>query len=436
MKKRAFWFMTLAMLLVIFSGCSSRPDGGSISASGGDNAETGSGKIGSGKAKTTLSMMVNISDESLTKAYREIVDGFTKENPDISVNLQFDSNGYENTMKVKMAANDLPDIFDTHGWAKIRYGEYLADLRDEPWASQLTDTIRNVVTDENGKVYALVLTEAKDGMLYNVDMLEKYGIEVPRTFDELVAAGEKIKKESGGKTIPFYLSGIDDSTIGQYLDQFANPLLITAKNNEADALLKGTFDWSHITPLAQSLLTLKEKGLINEDVLTAKRSDLPAAFAAEKVTFALVGPAFMDSVHEIAPNMKIGIMPLPAMVAGDEPTFAGGERNTLAVWKDSKHLDEAKKLLQYFAKPENMAKLSNVSKNPPGLKDIKTDHELTPYYDKYASIRVFPYFDRVYLPNGMWDVLCKNGTELLAGRMTPEQFSESMKTEVERLSKK
>lgn len=434
MKKRTFWVMALILVCIAVSGCSSRPD--SSGGSTGSAADTGSGKIGEGKAKTTLSMMVNVADDSLTKEYHDIVADFTKENPDISVNLQFDSTGYENTMKVKMAANDLPDIFDTHGWAKLRYGDYLADLKDEPWASQLTDTIRDVVTDQEGKVYVLVLTEAKDGLLYNVDMLEKYGIEVPRTFKELVAAAEKIKKESGGKTIPFYLSGIDDSMIGQYFDNFANPQLITAKNNEGEALLNGTFDWSHWTPLAQGLVDLQKKGLINEDVLTAKRSDLPAAFAAGKTTFALVGPAFMDSVHAIDPNMKIGIMPVPAIVEGDEPTFAGGERNTLGIWKDTKHLDEAKKLLQFFAKPENMAKLSNVSKNPPGLKGVETNHELSSYYEKYANIRVFPYFDRVFLPNGMWDVLCKTGTELLAGRITPEQYSETMKVEVARLSKK
>lgn len=433
MKKRACWIMAVALLCLI-TACSSRPDAIETGA-GTNNGGSGSGKIGSGEAKVTLSMMVNVADESLTEVYRGIVDGFTKENPDISVNLQFDSTGYENTMKVKMAANDLPDIFDTHGWAKLRYGEYLADLRDEPWAANLTDTIRDVVTDEDGKLYALVLTEAKDGLLYNADMLKEYGIEVPSTFEELIAAGEKIKEESGGKTRPFYLSGIDDSMIGQYLDNFASPLLITAPNNQAEALLNGTFDWSGFTPLAESLIDLKDRGLMNEDVLTAKRSDLPAAFAAGKTTFALVGPAFMDDVHKIDPNMNIGIMPVPSMIEGDTPTFAGGERNTLALWKDSKHPDEAKKLLQYFAKPENMAKLSNVSKNPPGLKDVQTDHELTTYYEQYADIRVYPYFDRVYLPNGMWDVLCKTGTELLAGRVTPEQFSETMKVEVERLSK-
>ncbi|UUZ83428.1 hypothetical protein LJK88_05975 [Paenibacillus sp. P26] len=67
---------------------------------------------------------------------------------------------------------------------------------------------------------------------------------------------------------------------------------------------------------------------------------------------------------------------------------------------------------------------------------MDSKHEFSDYYNKYSSIRVFPYFDRVYLPNGMWDVLCKTGTELLAGRITPQQYSDTMKREFERLSKK
>jgi raffinose/stachyose/melibiose transport system substrate-binding protein len=106
------------------------------------------------------------------------------------------------------------------------------------------------------------------------------------------------------------------------------------------------------------------------------------------------------------------------------------------VWKDSKHLAEAKKLVAYFAKPENLAKFADVTKLPAGLKGIEADHEFTEYYRKYENIRVFPYFDRVYLPNGMWDVMCKTGTALLAEQVTPQQFSEKMKQEVERLNNK
>lgn len=386
-------------------------------------------------SKKRLTVYNSNSDPAVQKVIQQIVDEFEKENPDIDVELNFPGSQYENIMRVKMAANDLPDVFDTHGWAKIRYGKYLADLRDEEWAADLTDTIKPVITDEKGKVYALVLSEAKDGLMYNADLLKKYHIDEPKTFDELIAAAEKLKKESNGQITPFYFSGIDSWTIGQYFDYFANTLLISPKNNEADALLNGTFNWSKWTPLPEKFLQMYEKGLMNEDVLTAKYSDLPKLFAEENVAFALVGPQITDEVHKINPDVEIGIMPVPAMVKGDKPSFSGGERYTMGIWKDSKHIDEAKRLVAFFAKPENMEKIANVTKLPPGLKGIEAKHEFAPYYERYAGVRVFPYFDRAYLPNGMWDVMCTLGQELLSGAITPEEFSERMKEEAERLQK-
>lgn len=32
---------------------------------------------------------------------------------------------YEELLKTKMAAKDMPDVFDTHGWSVARYGEFL-----------------------------------------------------------------------------------------------------------------------------------------------------------------------------------------------------------------------------------------------------------------------------------------------------------------------
>ena len=42
---------------------------------------------------------------------------------------------------------------------------------------------------------------------------------------------------------------------------------------------------------------------------------------------------------------------------------------------------------------------------------------LKPYYEKYMSEGVYtiPYFDRVYLPSGLYDVMCTTGTSILAG---------------------
>ncbi|WP_325176612.1 ABC transporter substrate-binding protein [Paenibacillus alkalitolerans] len=433
--------LTLSVLLMfsmLLIGCSQRT-GNSAAPAGETTAPSDSASketIGGDGAKVKLTVYSTTNDKPVQEVFKQIAADFTKENPNIAVDLQFPGSEYENIMKVKMAANDLPDVFDTHGWAVMRYGKYLADLRDEAWVADQTDTIKDVVTDKDGKVHALVMSEAKDGLTYNVDLLKKYNIEPPKTFDELMAAAEKIKTESGGEVTPFFFSGIDDWMIGQFFDYFATSLLISPAQNEADNLLNKTFDWSKWTPLPEKFLEMYNKGYINKDVLTAKYSDLPQQFADGKVAFTLLGPSFADEVHKINPDLKIGFMPVPSMVEGDEPNFSGGERYTFGAWKDSKHLEEAKKFIAYFAKPENIEKIANVTKLPPGLKNIKASHEFTEYYEKYADIRVFPYFDRVYLPSGMWDVMCKTGSALLGGQVTPEQYSEKMKSEAERLSNK
>ncbi|CAK4836542.1 unnamed protein product [Aphanomyces euteiches] len=383
----------------------------------------------------TLTVDMNISAAAVQEVYNAIAKDFEAANPNIKVDLQFPGQ-YESVLKVKMAANELPDVFDTHGWAIIRYGKYLMDLKDESWAPQMTDTIKNVVTDKDGKVYVLPISEAKDGISYNVNILKKYNIEVPKTYDELIAAAVKIKTESNGEISPFYFSGVDNWTVGAHINLFANSQLIAPKENSASALIDGTFDWSNWTPLAKQFKEMHDKGLMNKDAITAKYSDLPKLFATDKVAFFDGSPSFADDAYKVNKDVKIGIMPVPSTVAGDEPNFSGGERDTMGVWKDTKHPDEAKKLLAFFAKNENMVKIANVVKLPAGLKDVKATHEFAAYYDQYASVRVLPFFDRVYLPSGMWDVMCNSGIELIAGHITAEKYSTAMKDNVARLSKK
>jgi raffinose/stachyose/melibiose transport system substrate-binding protein len=418
-------------------GCSSRPTAGTDTATAtaaptkDTTTTTPAAKPSGDKVKLTVySTISEIPNKDMMKG---IAADFTKENPNIEVEFQFPGAEYENILKVKMAANDLPDVFDTHGWAIIRYGKYLADLRDEPWAKNMTETIKPVVTDKDGKVEALVMSEAKDGISYNAEILDKYAIKPPTTFDELMSAAEKIKKSSNGAVSPFFMSGIDNGMIGGFSDLYATSLFISPSTNDSKALLDGSFDWNKWTPLAQKLNDMGKKGYINKDVLTAKYSDMPQLFAQGKVAFVFGAPSFADEVYKYNKAAKIGISPLTSMVEGDGQSFSGGERYTMGAWKDGKHLAESKKLIAFYAKPENMTKIANATKLPSGLKDIQSKHEFSEYYKQFQDIRVFPYFDRVYLPNGMWDVMCKTGVALLAGTVTPQQFSDKMKSEYLRL---
>lgn len=74
-------------------------------------------------------------------------------------------------------------------------------------------------------------------------------------------------------------------------------------------------------------------------------------------------------------------------------------------------------MLNYLATPEVAVTISEASGNPSGLIDVTGDlGDIQNYYDKHVNIRTFPYFDREYLPSGMWDVMCATGAEILAGK--------------------
>jgi len=365
----------------------------------------------------------------------QIARKFEAENPDIKVDFSAPGADYEKLMRIKMAANDMPDVFSTHGWAKIRYGEFLLDLKDQPWAAQLDSAIKPAVTDDTGKVYVLPMDQEKTGPAFNADVLKEYDVEVPLTWTDFLAACETIKTKSEGKVTCVHMGGADSWTVGQYYDFFSTPLAISPTPNDANALLDGTYDWSKYTVLSQNLLDLKTHGYLNVDALTAKYTDSAAALAEGKAAFGFYGPFICDEALKTNPDFKCGIMPIPSLVEGDKPTFAGGELTTWGVWKDSEHADAALKFVNYFAQPENVKAVAESNKVPAGLTGIEVDAGyLTQYYTQYADLRTFTYFDRIYLPNGMWDVLCKNGQDVLAGGITPEQATDNIAKEFDRLS--
>ncbi|GGG59573.1 ABC transporter substrate-binding protein [Paenibacillus radicis (ex Gao et al. 2016)] len=386
----------------------------------------------SGK-KVTISVATNVVGEQ-AKVLQAIADNFMKENPTIKVDFSAPGKDYENMMKIKMASNDLPDVFSTHGWAKLRYGQYLADLKDEAWVATLDEAIKPAVTDDAGKVYVLPMDQDKSGIVYNKDVLEKYNIAIPQTYAQLMEAAETITKESGGAVAPFHMGGSDNWPVGQYFDYFANPLYISAAQNQSAQLLDGSFDWSNWDQFAEMFADLHKKGYLNKDVLTAKYNDDAKALAEGKTAFLFYGAYAIEEAKKINPELHAGFMPIPSIVEGDTPTFVGGEKTTWGVSKDSKNIEAAKKFVAYFAKPENAQLVAVSNALPSGIKGTAVDAgDLSTYYEQYKDIRVLPYFDRVFLPNGMWDVMCKNGQDLISGGITVKQFSENMEKEYNRL---
>ena len=405
-----------AALTTIVTGCSK--------ASSGDESSDG---------KKVVTLYSTVTNEADKLTLQNVVKKFEKENPDIDIKENYPAGDYESMLRVKMAANDMPDLFDTHGWAILRYGEYVEDLKDMNWVNDLDPALDQILKDETGKVYAYPLNQAKDGITYNATLLEEYGITPPSTFDEFMTALETVGKKGKGEVTPLWFAGSDKSAFGQYFDQFSTPLLVTGEKNYKKELLDGTFDWSNYTFLADKLKEMQDKKLLNEDVLTAQNHQMVDLMAQNKIAFIIGGGMLGPSVEELNGDVKLGIIPMPVIEEGDDPSWIGGERHTLALWKDSKVKEEAKKFLEYISQPEIVKEIAEGTSLPAGLTNTESKNYYSDYYEKYKDILVEPYFDRVYLPSGMWDPMGATGQELLAGSMTPEEVSKKLSEEYKRL---
>ena len=68
------------------------------------------------------------------------------------------------------------------------------------------------------------------------------------------------------------------------------------------------------------------------------------------------------------------------------------------------------------------------------FKDVSVDLGiLTKYYEKYADVEIQPYFDRVYLPSGMWSTLQQVGAGLISGGLSVKDARLLMEQDYNRL---
>ena len=417
MKKNIAAAVAASMAFATLCGCSQKPananttttpDSGSTSTA--STQATGEGAPSTGVTLTMVHNLVGANADAIAAACQE----FTTETG-IGVEIQAPGSSYEETLKTRMAANTLPDIWTTHGWSIARYSEYLRPLTDQPFAGKIVPSIKSLITDENGDFFTLPINVELSGMMYNREVVDELGIDVDaiHTWDDFTAA---LKTCSDAGYIGLDVGGKDTWTIGQMFDIMA-PGFLTSNdaNNQRQALLDGTFDWENWRPICELMDSWNQAGYINVDCLTSDYNTSAKALASGKVAFMMSNTSIVQDAVKANPDIKLGIMPVPTTSA-DDPTFLiGGEQTAFGMWKDGEHQEEALQLLNFLARPEISGMIASSTTLPAGLSDATSDTGmLTDCFAKYANEKTISYFDREYLPSGMWDDMSATGAMVLS----------------------
>ena len=128
-----------------------------------DEEETDTSINIEGSGDVTLELEYGVTGEQL-EVFKKVVQGFTDETG-IGVTITQPGNSYENAMKTRMASGDLPDLWVTHGWSVMRYSEYMEPLEDQDWYSQIDESLLPSITEDDGHIYELPITEAVCGLI-------------------------------------------------------------------------------------------------------------------------------------------------------------------------------------------------------------------------------------------------------------------------------
>ncbi|WP_160295413.1 ABC transporter substrate-binding protein [Demequina aurantiaca] len=395
-----------------------------------DDGDAGSGSgESSGSVDATIEFQTGLAvDDTEAQALKELAAQYEADHEGVTIDLVPAGEDYEANMKVRLAADDAPDIWNTHGWSVLRYGEFLLPLQDQPWADDVIPSLETTMVTADGEIFAMPTNIDISGIIYNADVLKDAGVDPAGidSWDDFAAAADKVNSDT---VSPVYIGGKPLSAA--VADRVVSG---TFNDNQLTEMTDGTFVSSAYQEMLDIIHSWGEAGYINPDYSSASRDDMAKALAQGQAAFEFGPSLLFDNALSFNPDVNLGFIPMPSNTGGPK-YLVGGERTAFGVSKSSENTEVATDFVNFLA--ENVTDLAAASSSPPGLTTGTMDlGPIQPSFDEWvteANTPVVPYFDRVYLPNGSWDAMQVTTDSVITEQASTADATEQMKTTFDNL---
>lgn len=327
----------------------------------GCGSEGEGGESKDGKKAVTLTFGSHQSGLPNSGIVQDLAKEFEEETG-IKIDFQISPDAqWRDLVKVKLDSGEAPDIVcvDTPiGLASsIHMDQYGVELTEEEWVSRMDESARSAVSVD-GKTYGITFPGAKMYFyLYNKDIFNELGLEVPSTYEEFKDVCQKIldagitpiyEATTNGwhQVLPLFETG------GLWLEQDADMY---------DKLNANEIDLDEIPSLLTILEELDEcakAGYFGSDYLSNAWENAKEAMATETCAMTIAELGFRGEIEADYPDFKatekLGAFVMPW---GDNQAIGvNPASNAYFINKDSKYVEEAKQFFEFLAKPENLQK--------------------------------------------------------------------------------
>ncbi|MGV8873034.1 MAG: ABC transporter substrate-binding protein [Rhodococcus sp. (in: high G+C Gram-positive bacteria)] len=323
----------------------------------------------------TLTFMQNKTEASVVAYYDELISEFEAANPDIRV-IQ---NNTEDNFVPALVRGSPPDV-TTRSWAftsgEFAGREVFSDLSGLDAAQAIDPDVQALVEEwdrlDSDATAALPFSLTASGVLYNKQIFEQNGVDIPETWSEFVAVCETL---TAAGVVPIYGTYKDPWTIGQgVFDYAAGGLIDTAAFYEDLHSAGGDFGPDSPSTFSNTFadaLPKMEFLLANAQPNAASRgySEGNAAFAAGGAAMYLQGPWALAELTKFDPALQVGSFVLPVTEDPEDRRARVNVDVAVSIPAATKHPDEAKRFVEFLFDPKIVADFNAVNAGFSTLRD-------------------------------------------------------------------
>jgi N,N'-diacetylchitobiose transport system substrate-binding protein len=342
----------------------------------------------------TIWLMSGSQPESVVTAINE---EFKTKYPNVTVKVELQEwAGIQEKTTAALASNSPPDVLEIGNTLTSKFaasGGLLdltgrkADLGGDSWLKGLEES-----GTYEGKLFGVPYYAGDRGVIYRKDMFAKAGVQPPKTRDELIAVGEKLKaahKDVKGFSALYFPGKYWYAALSFIWDEGGD---LAVKDGDQ---WKGALD----TPESIAALTWLKDAVDKLSVAPKDGDETKDAdvFRAGKAAMIIdpgwqVGVILDPKTGDPKLKDKIGVFPIPGKTADKSaPVFLGG--STLSVSAGSKNPELATEWLKLLASEKyqaDLAKAGNIP-NTTKLLDVKKDDPiLGVFFDAAKNSRFTP----------------------------------------------
>lgn len=343
----------VAAASLALAGCSS--GGGEKQSAAPSDASTGGDKV-------TVRVSDWFTDDHDFEVYQSVLDTCAAENDVILERETIPGSDYMQKVLQMSSSKTLPDLLMIDAPDMPQLATTGALLPLEEFGLSAEGKVQGIIDGGtfDGVLYGLQPNTNSLALIYNQDMLDAAGVEVPKTWSDLKEAA----KELSGDGVYGFGFAAPASYTGTF--QFL-PFMWSNGGSEEDLTGAKTAE------ALQLWVDLVKDGSASESVVNWDQSDVNEQFMAGNLAMQINGPWQIPVLE--ATDINWGLATIPVPTAGD-PVIGplGGEVWTLPVSGDEKKQEAAAKMLACLDSSENQLRVGDERGTVPTSLDLWDDY--------------------------------------------------------------